>query len=188
MSFRGLPHFALLFLLPTLAVAAPRTAGKAKEVARRPAAKKVQPPSTAQLSVGMNFAFPMAQFQHPVVRGLYLGVMASVVDYPLEQAGKRLGWGGLATVALYPYGWFAGTYVMAGAGVMATRTFVGLETDESVVTPALLLAAGMRIPLAGGFSLGFGGGVNAFPVRAKRLAKEAPVLLPAVLIDVGLGI
>ena len=163
-------------------------AGKAKTVSRKPATKNVLPPPTAQLSVGMNFAFPMAQFQHPITRGLYLGVLVNVVDYPLEQAGKRLGWGGLATLSVYPQGWFAGGYLMAGAGVMATRTFLGTETEESLVTPALLLAAGLRFPLANGFSIGFGGGVNALPVRTKRLAKEAPVLLPAVIVDVGIGI
>jgi hypothetical protein len=137
----------------------------------------------------MNYAFPMAHFQNPLSRKLYLGAMVTtVIDYPLDGPGRRAGWGGMATLAFYPAGEFAGAFLIGGLGLMATRTFLGLEEPEALVSPTFSAAGGLRFPFEANFSFAFAAGINYHPVHSKRLGSNAPAILPAILVDFALGI
>lgn len=136
------------------------------------------------LTLGVNYRFPMVAQQFATSSTLALGAMVFLVSWPTTDNTVRRGWTALLTFNLYPSRVFHGPWVHGGAGLSITQGGIPNQSFSTLVTPAGILALGWRWSLGAGVNFGAAVGMNGV-LRASNDGKSGRRLIPALILDLG---
>lgn len=139
---------------------------------------------TSNVTLGVTYIFPMAQYQQALNDNFTAGVMASILSTPVSN-GSLSGVGGYFTLNAYSIEPFHGAYVQLGVGIYSLDGNVNNQ-NTNYASLAGIGNVGWRWLWESGLNFGFGVGVQyLFQPKPSGNALDFGGLLPSVAMDLG---
>jgi hypothetical protein len=145
----------------------------------------VEKSGIGNLSLGVNYVFPVLDYQFLALRHWTVGITAMFFDYVASPGEILRGGGGFITLNYYGKGPFDGLWLQGGPGVHGLTLTDGV-TNEYMVVPAVLAQVGYRWRVSPEVNVGVGvGGQYLIAFQPKRFVTDFRGLLPALTFELG---